>query len=322
MLDNVLNVLSIIGIILFVLLCMVILLLILVLFFPISYRLTGSKSVDMVKAKIRAFWLFGILRVNFIYPEPGKVIVKFLCFTVYDSTKKKEDNDSERDSGEATDQKKAGASQNATEEKKTKVNADETNMQKANKEASNVINADTEKSNADTQSDTARPDNSQESNGPEQTEPQNLKDNILSKYRKIKYTILKIYDKIKHIWDNITFYKNLLQEERTKELFRHLGMRLQKIWKNIHPRKLKADIYFGADSPDITGYVFGVYSMISPQLGKHVNVTPDFTQAVFEGNVYIAGHITVFQVLFHSLMFALDKRLKNLIAQVKERQGK
>ena len=104
----------------------------------------------------------------------------------------------------------------------------------------------------------------------------------------------------------------MLNDEQTKGLIAHAWMRLKKILKNIRPRKLRANITFGASSPDTTGYVLAIYGMLSPILGKHINITSDFTQAIFQGDFYASGHITVFQLLFHSLMVLFDKRLKLL----------
>ena len=111
-------------------------------------------------------------------------------------------------------------------------------------------------------------------------------------------------------------------EEDTRKLFWHGCLRVGRILKNIRPRRLKADILFGAASPDTTGYLYALYGMIYPYLGEHVLVTPDFTQAVFEGEIEAAGHITIFQVLWNSILFLLDKRLRRLIRRVKLRFAK
>ena len=130
------------------------------------------------------------------------------------------------------------------------------------------------------------------------------------------------YDKIKHIWESIKFYKDLLQEEQTKEMLRHLGLRLKKIIWSIRPRKIKADIVFGASSPDITGYCMAVYGILSPCLGKRVRFVPDFEQEIFRGEFSLAGHITLFPLLLHAGIFALDKKLKLLIRKIKAFRNK
>ena len=73
----------------------------------------------------------------------------------------------------------------------------------------------------------------------------------------------------------------------------------------------------GTGSPDTTGYAYGIYGMASAWLGNGICVTPDFTQAILEGEIYGAGHITVFKLLWHSLRVVLDKRLQLLIHRIK-----
>ncbi len=293
MLNIILNILSIIGMLLLIVLCIVLFLLILVLFYPITYRIFGVKNADDIMARLKVNWLFGLFRVRFTYPDPGNITVKLLWITLYDSASPKKEN-AEADNPPKADSKKEAQPKDAIPHSSPAA----------------------EKNIADTEAQTKEISHENTESAPENKT--SLLERILLKCEKIKYTILKIYAKIKHIVENITFYKDLLQDEETIGLLKHTGFRLGRIWKNIRPRKLKGHILFGTGSPDTTGYAFGVYGMISPQLGKHINITPDFTQAVLEGEVYAAGHITLFQVGMHTIILLLDKRLKQLIDKIKK----
>lgn len=277
MLAVILKILSILGIILLVLLGISLVIILLVLFFPIIYRINAGKNEESVTVNGRANWLFGLFRVSFIYPEPGKLIVKLLWFTLYDSSKSKKDITTTevpdlKQPTEYTEEEKASPKQEMTKKEET--------------------DSFTDTSEAETKE-----------------EPKPWKEKLFAKFEKIKYTIRKIYDKIKHILENISFYKELLQDDDTKNLISHAWKRLGKILKSIRPRKLETDIVFGMNSPDVTGYVFGLYGMLSPRLGKDVVITPDFTQQILEGNVYAAGHFTIFTLLIHLLAVLFDKRL-------------
>ena len=118
--------------------------------------------------------------------------------------------------------------------------------------------------------------------------------------------------------DKIRKYTQILKEKETAELWKHVKLRLLKILKSIRPRHIRADIIFGTGSPDTTGYVFGIYGMLSPYLGKKVNVTPDFTRAVFQGDADISGHITVFVLMINGLKLLLDKRLHLFLKKCKK----
>lgn len=335
MLDIVLKILSVIGIVLLVLLAVLVVTLLLVLFFPITYKAFGKKNEKDIQAWVKANWLFGLLRVRFIYPEPGKLTVKLLWFTLYDAAKSKQEEASSENTNANVQTGKAQTSNvqtgnvqtgNVQTAKPAETSAETKNNPTENSVEKSVNTTSVEKvsvevkSSQNPKSPSDIPENTEENPSADagnNHDKKSIKDRILQKYEKIKYTIRKIYDKIKHILENIAFYKNLLQDEQTKGLLQHAFTRLGRILKSIRPRKLKGDILFGTGSPDTTGYVFGIYGMFIPLYGKHMNVTPDFTQAILEGELYAAGHITVFQLLRHGLMLLLDKRLRLLIHRIK-----
>lgn len=290
MVDLLIKILAVLGIILLVLLGICLLCLLLVLFFPVTYRIVGEKDESKQNIFVRAGWLFGLFRVKFVYPKPGSVRVKLLWFTLFDSkAEKKPKNDSK------TAQKKP----------KPKKTTSAKNSAETDKNAQAKIAAETF-------------ENAENTTEAEQKNSKGIKHFILEKYDKIQYTFQSIYDKIKHIWENITYYKELLQEEDTGLLFDHALMRLGKILKALRPRKLNARILFGTGEPDTTGYVYGIYNMLLPfwDISKVV-VIPDFQQKIFEGRLSAAGHITVFQLLRHGVLLALDKRLKVFIHKAK-----
>lgn len=297
MLDVILKILALLGIILLILLCVIIVILLIVLFYPVTYQVAGAKSTEALNVSVKINWLLGILRGRYNYPKPGKFVVKLLWITLYDSGAVSGKEDTAAEAGTASVKEAVEAEQNTVADTaKETVSGSETNN------ATNV-SGDIRETDAEGVQEDLLPD------AHDETSRKGIKDFIITKYEKIKYTILKIYDKIKHIWENFTFYRDLWRDEQTQKLLEHAIFRLQKIFRNIRPRKLTADIVFGTGSPDTTGYALAVYGMLSPMLGKHVNITPDFTQSILQGEFYMAGHITIFQLVFHSLMVVFDKRL-------------
>lgn len=305
--DVILHVLSIIGIFILFLLGLVLISLLLVLFWPVTYRVKGEKSPEKLWVSARADWLFGLFRVRYTYPEPGNVVIKLLWKTLVDTGQPKEASEEKQKSGEQTEASKEKAGEDGgTGEKKPeaeKITSPDTIGVENRPETSEPTNADfsTDESASDT----------------EESEQNKLFSNVLEKIRKIKYTILKIYDKIKEIWANISYYIALLREEDTVLLWEHVKLRLGKILKNIRPRHMKADVLFGTGSPDTTGYAFGIYGMLSPILGKKVCLTPDFDQKILEGNIDVSGHITIWTLTWNALKLLLDKKLKRFINKMK-----
>lgn len=285
MLTVILNILKILGIILLVILGVLLVTILLVLFYPICYKIDADrKTTEAVpefinRANVKAWWLLGLIRLRFCYPEPGKLKIKLLFFTIYESEMldvPKEDEQANKD--ENIDS--------------IKIDVEK----KANKTAYNEAN------------------NEANHEAPKQDMVQKISDEEpkLGPIEKIQYTFRKFCDKIKEICENIEYYKKVLLCDDTKELLKYAFMRLGKILKSIRPRKLRADIRFGTGAPDTTGYAFAVYGMICPHLGKNVFVTPDFEQAILIGEFFAKGHITLFKVLWNGLMIVKDHRLWEL----------
>jgi len=353
MLNIVLEILSILGVLLLCLLGLAALLILLALFFPISYKLTGKKDAEETAVSARALWLFGLLRVTFDYPEPGKLLVKILSFTVFDSgrEKKKSPGGSEekarkqdepekarkkggaekeqKQDGSEKEQKQDGSEKELKKggsEKEPKQGGSEKEQAAAQKTASKVTGDSPSGTDGGepepSETDSATSENTEAADEPsdslkEGRTEDDTDSSFFKKIKKIKYTICSIYDKIKNIWENISYYIELLQEEETKQLFSHVIFRLGKIWRSIRPRRIRGQILFGTGSPDTTGYAYGVYGMLSPSLGSRLLVTPDFTRAVLEGDIFISGHITVFTILWNGLRVLLDKNLRRFIKKMK-----
>lgn len=289
MLAVILKILNILGILLLIILAAALLVLMLLLFFPIVYRVHVSKNDTDTAVNVRVRWLFGFLRINYSYPQNRNVMIKVLWKTIFDSasgSKKKEGSHSiiKQTSDEPMSKEESASNPETTD------NRQET---------------DSLEDAFDVQEETTDNDK------------KNLIDKLFIKYEKIKYTIQQLCDKIKDVWNNITFYKKLVQDEQTKILISSVVKHFGRLVRHIRPGKLKADVVFGTGSPDTTGYAYAVYGMFSPVLGKNVYITPDFTQAILLGEVYAAGHITVFTILVHGLAVLLDRRMHILIRRLK-----
>ena len=299
-----LRILSVVGILLLVIMGLLFAAILLALFFPVTYRVSGKKSPDELVFIAKANWLFGLLRLRYKYPEPGKMTVKLLWFTLYESN---EDSDSTQEA----DREKAG--------KKHK------NKRIREKSESNSVSEETGgKSSNDTMPESDQRPQEAESTEADRTEAEKEEQPeekagswISQKIAKIQYTIRSIYDKIKEIWQNISYYKELFTDRETKQLLSYVMLRVNKILKNLRPRKLKAEILFGTGAPDTTGYAYGVYGMLLPILGPSVLVTPDFQRAVLEGNFQASGFTTLSVLLGQVLQVIRDKRLKRFLNKLK-----
>lgn len=301
MLGVVLKILSVLGILLLVLLGAALAVLLLALFFPVSYRAEGTGKDGEITLSVRADWLFSLLRVRFAWPQPGKLTVKVLWRTLFETGREEpEEETAEKQKEKASG---AGAGKSGTAKAGDAEDAAAGEREAAEPPKSGAPEDGAEKKEADA----AAPE---EASAEEQGFPG-------KKIAKIKYTIRSIYDKIKEIWENITYYTELLREEETKQLFSHACFRLGKIWKSIRPGRIRADVLFGTGAPDTTGYVFGIWCMVSPSLGPGVSVTPDFDRKVLEGGFSAAGHITAAVILWNAAKVLLDRKFMRFIKKCK-----
>lgn len=292
MIQIILQILSIIGIIILVLLGLILLAAALILFVPIRYAVRAERE-DKVSLAVKVHWLFHLLTLRFDYPESGAFRIKIAGITVYDSKKPKKPKKKKNKESEAEE---------------TPPSDEETNSEADTAHAETVAEENAE----------GKPEAEPEQ---EETAKRRKKKNIFRKiidfFKKLKYTITHFYDTIKNVKENMEYYMTVLKEEQTLRLLRNGKTRLFKILKKIRPKKLEADIVFGTGSPDTTGYALGLYGMLLPYLGNHVNITPDFEAFVLRGRMYAKGRIRIITLIINALCILLDPNLKPVVKKLK-----
>lgn len=314
MLTILLKLLSILGILLLTLLGVALVIILLILFFPVTYKAFGKKTSEDMQITAKANWLLGFFRIAYSYPEPGKLLVKCLFFTVYDSSaeKKNSSQKKKKKKKENASEKQESAEQNvAKQSEKAQQSTD-----KMMAEPKNPVQCE---DSPHEQKVTEDKGTGEEANQQEHFEiPEENNGRLQQLFDKIRYTVKKICAKIKNILQNLSFYRELWKDPDTQGLLQHAGKRFGFIIKRLRPRKLQINAVIGTGSPDTTGYLYGIYGMLLSWLGKGINITPDFEQAVLEGDFQTAGHFTIGCVLFHSVRLLLDKRLRQLLDKIKQ----
>lgn len=293
MANVILTILAVLGRIILCLLLIFLFLLLTVFFYPITYRLQGECEEKQLRFTVRINWLYGLLGISYAYPESGDVMVRLFW------KRRKLSAVSER-------KKKAG---NPKEEEQ-RQSSEENQLQ------------DAENRGAQEEESPAAEQNTVSKNKAESREKSAQKHKIFAKFAGIRQTILKRYDKIKEIWGNLSYYRELLQDKNTVCLWQHAKRRLGKVFRSLRPRRIRGRILFGTGSPDTTGYLFGIYSMLSPQYGSMLCVTPDFTQQLLEGQLELKGRVALCVLAWNSLGLLLDRRLRLFLKQIKSRRRK
>lgn len=307
MLAVILAILKWIGITILVILGILILVLCLVLFVPIRYKADGFyKETYQVRAKVN--WLLHIVSVTFNYEKEQPFHMKLRVFGIplFDNLKKKEKR-----------------------EKKTKKTVD----QQAEPEivASSVLEMDDtdtkqqEKAlKLDATIETAN-EKKVESEAVQAQETEDYVDKLgliekiklgFSKafgvFRNIKYTIHRICDTINRIKDNITYYVELFKKDSTKAALAACQKQLMRIFKNLKPQKLQLNLHLGMEDLATMGDILGVWGMLYPIHQGHIDICPDFEQAVLEGDFFCKGRVTVYIYIWTVMIILFDKDIRRL----------
>lgn len=312
MLHVILQILAIIGIVLLCILGLLILLLLLVLFVPIRYRAEGSKDGSNIRLQVKASYLLHLLTVRYEYPKLGSVVARLFGIKVFDTAKKSKEN--------------KAVSEAETAIVKTEEDADGIAAAEETKaEKSQTAEGTAEEAAIAENTDAERKEEKEESREAEEAVKEKL--SFRDKIKKIIYTIRTFCDKIKHIKDTIKeiaetilYYKEVITQPENEKLYGRVKDRIFKVLKSIRPRVLKASLHIGTGSPDTTGYLCALYGMLLPILGNHVRLDADFEEAVWEGEFFLKGRITVFTLLRHAVGLLLDKQLRIFVKQLKREE--
>lgn len=321
MLSVLLMILKVLGMILLILLGTILLLLLLVLFVPVRYQIMLHRKEGEeapVTAKVKATWLLHALNAAFSYPEAAFLRVRIFCFTIFRSDKPKK-----------TIQK-----DNAQKERVQKERVQKEKVQKdtVQKDTAKTVRYDEEKK-ADGQNNVERkvPDENQkgknsyiEETAPKKQEEEPKKGRKVNKlfeflqklwflFKNIKYTIIKICDKIKHIVKNIQYYLKIVQSDTFHRAWEVCSGQVFSLLKSIFPRKILGNLLVGTGDPASTGQILAIYGILYPLLGNHIDIVPDFEQQIIEGDLLVKGRITVFKALKTAWIVYFNKDLRRLI---------
>ncbi len=301
MLAVILKILQIIGILLLSLVGLVLLLIILALILPVTYRISckaeaGSRPLGF----LRLSYFLGLLRARAEYTDALYVKVKVLFFTVFQM----KIPDKESGDEEEYDLSELDEALEELADEEDAIPEDTVSEEEFAEDSSPEEDTDTEES-------VEEPDDSEETDEPG-----------AGFFDKIKSKIEEICDKIKRVRSEIRYYRNLYNSNEAKNALFVIKKRLKRIFKKVLPRKAHADITFGFDSPDITGKVYGIYTMIAGRFDRTSSVRPDFERKIFEGDIYCKGHFNLWCILWNGLLIILNRNVLKLYRSYKHHNKK
>ena len=310
----ILTILKVIGIVLLSLLGLILLLAILALVLPVRYRLAcNAEEGSRPTALLKISYFIGLFRARADYTDALYIKVKVLFFTIFQM----KIPDKEEDEGEEYDLSELDEALEALDDDEEEPVMSE-DIPEADAEDDTEATED-EPENDESDEPEISDEISEEEARDESEEPVEPEE---SAYDKIRSKIDEICDKIKRARSEIRYYRNLYNSNEAKNALFVIKKRLMRILKKLMPRRAHADVIFGFDSPDLTGKVYGIYTLFAKRFDKTSKVDPDFDRKVFEGNIYCKGHFNAWCILWNGLAIILNKNVRKIYKSFKHHNKK
>ena len=338
---------AVVGWILLSILLLLLALILAILFVPIRYKVTAKLNAQEKGVSVKVTWLLSLVRFFFDFPEPKEPILKVAFVTILGkkskpgkpkkSKKKKAKNEGEESqdntSEEATQEDHIEeAVQEGLAEEDAKVESIEEDVQEKPSEEDDREISSEEGAQEGHSEEAIQEEQSQVQSSDAEKEPTSESTDIASedskedKSKKEKKAKPKVpfREKLQKIKEEVIFYKELWEDGNAKPFVQSALARVFHVVKNLLPRKVSGKLLFGAATPDVTGYVYGVYCMLRSTWPKRfpLEFSPDFESQVLEGELMIKGRFCIFTILVDALRIWFDKRLKILRSKLDAKKGK
>ena len=303
MLHIIIFILKIIGILLLVILGLILLLVSSVLFVPITYKVRAERKDGVIQVRAVAGWMFRLLSVHYrlhTSQEPMQLLQgRILGIPVWKPLEPKKEKPKKAEKKSKEKQSKPKQMEAKQLEQKAEV--------KSSDKAKERLKKDLTPGTAVATVPQPEPEVSrQEQPKDKQAQPKPLRQSIL---KKLLYAIQRIYGKITAIGrglfslvvnllhmpekasetiGTLTDFWNLEENVKARE---SIWRELKFLWKHSRPRKADLTLHFGFEDPSWTGQCMGVLSILNVWYPGRIFLKPEFEQEIFEGTLYIKGHM-------------------------------
>lgn len=303
MLHIIIFILKIIGILLLVILGLILLLVSSVLFVPITYKVRAERKNGVIEVRAVAGWMFRLLSVHYrlhTSQEPMQLLQgRILGIPVWKPLEPKKEKPKKAEKKSKEKQSKPKQMEAKQLEQKAEV--------KSSDKAKERLKKDLTPGTAVVTVPQPEPEVSrQEQPQDKQAQTKPPRQSIL---KKLLYAIRRIYGKITAIGrglfslvvkllhmpekasetiGTLTDFWNLEENVKARE---SIWRELKFLWKHSRPRKADLTLHFGFEDPSWTGQCMGVLSILNVWYPGRIFLKPEFEQEIFEGTLYIKGHM-------------------------------
>ena len=303
MLHIIVFILKIIGILLLVILGLILLLVSSMLFVPITYKVRAERKDGVIQVRAVAGWMFRLLSVHYrlhTSQEPMQLLQgRILGIPVWKPLEPKKEKPKKAEKKSKEKQSKPKQMEAKQLEQKAEV--------KSSDKAKERLKKDLTPGTAVATIPQPEPEVSrQEQPQDKQAQTKPPRQSIL---KKLLYAIRRIYGKITAIGrglfslvvkllhmpekasetiGTLTDFWNLEENVKARE---SIWRELKFLWKHSRPRKADLTLHFGFEDPSWTGQCMGVLSILNVWYPGRIFLKPEFEQEIFEGTLYIKGHM-------------------------------
>ena len=303
MLHIIVFILKIIGILLLVILGLILLLVSSVLFVPITYKVRAERKDGVIQVRAVAGWMFRLLSVHYrlhTSQEPMQLLQgRILGIPVWKPLEPKKEKPKKAEKKSKEKQSKPKQMEAKQLEQKAEV--------KSSDKAKERLKKDLTPGTAVATIPQPEPEVSrQEQPQDKQAQTKPPRQSIL---KKLLYAIRRIYGKITALGrglfslvvkllhmpekasetiGTLTDFWNLEENVKARE---SIWRELKFLWKHSRPRKADLTLHFGFEDPSWTGQCMGVLSILNVWYPGRIFLKPEFEQEIFEGTLYIKGHM-------------------------------
>lgn len=310
---------AVVGYTLLGILILLLVLILVVLFFPISYRISGKKNAEGFFLKAKATWLFGLVRVFYELPEPKEVVIKIAWFTLGGSKPQKKSKKKSKKTSNKKQKQEGAQPESSVQEATGEPDIDQNEPQCANDtQPEEALDSSPEGSAKEesAKEDTAKEESAKEESAKESAKEASVHEDAAKEESSNEKPGKKTKKgfQIGDLKKQVAFYKELWEEPDTKPFVKEALRRILRVLKNLLPRKITGFIRFGAETPDVTGYVYGCYCTFRALYPKRITLelVPDFEQKILQAEFQVKGWFNVFMILLDALCLLFDKRLKKI----------
>ena len=303
MLHIIIFILKIIGILLLVILGLILLLVSSVLFVPITYKVRAERKDGVIQVRAVAGWMFRLLSVHYrlhTSQEPMQLLQgRILGIPVWKPLEPKKEKPKKAEKKSKEKQSKPKQMEAKQLEQKAEVKSSDKAKERLKKDLTPGTAVATI---PQPELEVSRQEQPQDKQA--QTKPP--RQSIL---KKLLYAIRRIYGKITAIGrglfslvvkllhmpekasetiGTLTDFWNLEENVKARE---SIWRELKFLWKHSRPRKADLTLHFGFEDPSWTGQCMGVLSILNVWYPGRIFLKPEFEQEIFEGTLYIKGHM-------------------------------